>query len=84
MNRRDFIKLCGVIAGSVCLPITAGTMKTAACAILPSGKVYSIREAAMLALGQWAREQIDKDMIMAVRGLIVIHDERLAKLIRAA
>ncbi len=69
MNRRLFIKLCGIVAGSMCLPVTPGTMKTAACAILPSGKVYSIREAAMLALGKWAREKIDEDIIAALSGL---------------
>lgn len=70
MNRRGFLKLCGTIAGSLCLPVTPGTVKaiTASCAVLSNGRVYSIRESARLALGKWVREKIDDDTIAALSG----------------
>lgn len=69
MNRRGFLKLCGVVAGSMCLPATPGKVKTAACAIMQSGRLYDPHGVAMRALAKWLAERIEDDIIAALSGL---------------
>lgn len=68
MNRRAFIKLVGVIAGSLVLPVVPGGLVNS---IAGSAAVVCncSRCAARRSLGEWVKEKIGDDLIAALSGL---------------